>query len=152
MKKTLMSLMVVLVVFSFVSFAAAQEKDPMEGVTTYQGNFQWVPGGLPWQLFIPHYDISSGWWSGLVLHNMSVNANQMTISFCDNDGWVEATKEVALTGFQKQAWMLTYAMTGCQTGWIVVESQLPLLGFINFGQNFSNGTGSVTTLGPFNSN
>jgi len=146
-----MGLMVVLLVFSFVSFAAAQEKDPMEGVKTYSGDFQWVPGGLPWNLFIPHYDISSGWWSGLVLQNMAGGANQLVINFCDNDGYVWGTKEWALTGWQKVAWMVTYQMAQCDQGWIVIESQLPLLGFINYGQNFSNGTGSVTTLGPFNS-
>jgi hypothetical protein len=146
MKKLLTVFLAVLLVFSFVSFAAAQESDPMEGVQVYQGDFKWVPGNLPWQLFIPHYDIGGAWWTGLVLHNMDINANQMTISFCDNDGWTWGTKEVAMTGFQKLAWMVTPQMTGgCVTGWIVVESQFQLLGFVNFGQ-----TGiSVTTLGPF---
>jgi len=153
-KKLFMSFIAVLLVFSFVSFAAAQENDPMEGVQVYQGDFQWVPSGLPWAMFIPHYDIqpAGGWWTGLVLHNMASGANQSTMYICDNDGWVYATKETAYTGFQKLGWMMTLQMTGGMgTGWMVIESQLPLLGFVNFGQNTSTGT-SVTTLGPFYSN
>lgn len=144
-KKLFMSFIAVLLVFSFVSFAAAQESDPMEGVQVYQGDFQWVPGGLPWQLFIPHYDITGGWWSGLCLHNWNTGANQATIWFCDNDGYVYGSKEVAFTGWQKLAWMVTLSMTGGSgTGWIVIESQLQLLGFINYGR-----ADSITTLGPF---
>ena len=146
MKKLLTISLAVLLVFSFVSFAAAQESDPLEGVQTYDGDFKWVPAGLPWFMFIPHYDIRGNWWTGLVLHNMSGNANQFTISFCDDDGYVWGTKEVAQTGWQKKAWLVSMTMTGGMgTGWIVVESQFPLLGFVNFGI-----TGiSVTTLGPF---
>jgi len=52
-KKLFMSFIAVLLVFSFVSFAAAQENDPMEGVKVYQGDFQWVPAGLPVATFYP---------------------------------------------------------------------------------------------------
>jgi hypothetical protein len=146
MKKFVTVFLAVLLVFTFVSFVSAQESDPLEGVQTYDGNYQWVPGGLPWSMFIPHYDIAGNWWTGLVIHNLSLNANQYSISFCDNDGYVFGVKEGALTGFQKVAWLLTFQMTGgLGTGWMVIESQFQLLGFVNFGI-----TGvSVTTLGPF---
>ena len=152
MKKLFKILLAVLLVFTLVSFASAEENDSMEGVEVYQGDFQWVPGNLPWQLFIPHYDIAGIWWTGMVIHNMSINANQYSVSFCNNDGYVQSTTEGALTAFQKIGALLNigigrWGTNGCGTGWIVIESQFPLLGFVNFGI-----TGvSVTTLGPFGS-
>ena len=137
--------MAVLLVFTFVSFAAAQESDPLEGVQTYDGSFKWVPGGQPWQLFIPHYDIGGDWWTGLVVHNMSGVACQFEINFCDNMGTVYGTLQDSLTSWEKTAWMLSYTMTGgLGTGWMVIESSQQLLGFVNYGT-----PASVTTLGPF---
>ena len=154
MKKVLTISLTVLLVFTFVSFAAAQENDSVERVEVYDGDFKWVPGGLPWAMFIPHYDMRGVWWTGLVLHNMSINANQYAVYFCDNNGYVKSVTEGALTGFQKVGALLSmgsgvaWGTAGCGTGWMVIESQFPLLGFVNFGI-----TGvSVTTLGPFNSN
>ena len=152
MKKVLTISLTVLLIFTFVSFAAAQESDPVEGAQVYQGDFEWVPIGLPWRLFIPHYDIAGGWWTGLVIQNMDVNANQYTISFCNNDGYTSqaATTEGALTAFQKVGNLVNigsgpWGTNGCGTGWIVIESQFQLMGFVNYGQSGI----SVTTLGPF---
>ena len=149
MKKLLTVFLAVLLIFTFASFAAAQESDPLEGVQVYDGDFQWVPGALPWALFIPHYDIGGEWWTGLVLQNMSGVGNMYKMYFCDNDGYIQATKDGAFTSFQKAAWMMTMSMTGsCSTGWMVIESEFQLLGFVNYGQSGI----SVTTLGPFWSN
>ena len=152
MKKLLTIFLTVLLIFTFVSFAGAQDSDPMEGVEIYDGSFKWVPGNLPWFMFIPHYDIAGSWWTGLVIHNMSINANQYTISFCNNNGDVMATKGDSLTAFQKKSYMLVMdnpayyeAATNCGTGWMVIESQFQVMGFVNFGQSNI----SVTTLGPF---
>jgi len=142
MRKLLTVFVAVLLVLTFVSFAAAQESDPV--FDNPPGDMKWVPGGLPWALFIPHYTVTGGWWSGLCLQNMSGIANMYKIYFCGNSGYVTGTVEGALTGYEKVAWMLTYAMCGSSEGWIVVESQMSLLGFINYGQS-----DSVTTLGPF---
>jgi hypothetical protein len=140
MKKLCVSLMAVLLVFFFVSFAAAQGTDIDKPI----GPQKWVPGGMACQLFIPHYTVIGGWWSGLCLQNMSINANQYAIFFCDNDGYVTKQKDGAMTAYQKVVWMLTYAMTGSGEGWLVIESQYPLLGFVNFGN-----AESLSTLGPF---
>ena len=148
MKKLLTISLAVLLVFTFVSFAAAQESDPMEGVQEYQDGFQWVPGNLPWALYIPHYDIGGGWWTGLCMQSMDQLPNMYKVYYCDNSGyWTPASvTEGALTSFQKVAWMVTPAMTGgLTTGWIVVESMYRMLGFVNYGQIGI----SVTTLGPF---
>jgi hypothetical protein len=147
MKKLCISLMAVLLVFSFVAFAPAQESDAV--FDNPPGDMQWVPGVLPWAMFIPHFDVdpAGGWWSGLCIHSMSISANQYKIYLCDNNGYIRGTVEGALTAYQKVAWMLTPTMCGVNKGWIVVESQFPLLGFINFGQAGV----SVTTLGPFRS-
>ena len=153
MKKLLTVFLAVLMIFTFVSFAGAQESDPLEGVQTYDGDFKWVPAGLGWFMFIPHYDIAGVWWTGLVIQSMDINANQYAVSFCDNDGYVMATTEGALTSYQKVGALLhagtsRWGTNGCGTGWIVIESQFQLCGFVNFGI-----TGvSVTTLGPFFSN
>ena len=87
MRKIITIFLAVFLVFTFASFAAAQESDPMEGVQVYDGDFKWVPGALPWAMFIPHYDIGGDWWTGLVIHNMSINANQYCVYLCDNNGY-----------------------------------------------------------------
>lgn len=147
MKKLCISLMAVLLVFSFVSFASAQESDAV--FDNPIGDMQWVPGVLPWAMFIDHYDVdpAGGWWSGICIHNRSINANQYKIYLCDNNGYVRGTIEGALTAYQKVCWLLNPTVCGVNKGWIVVESQFPLSGFINFGQAGV----SVTTLGPFRS-
>jgi len=153
MKKILTILLAVFLVFSVVSFVSAEDSDSVENVLVYDGDFKWVPGGLPWRMFIPHYDNGGTWWTGLVMHSLSINANQYTVSFCNNAGYVQSITEGALTGFQKVGNLLNltnqaWGTNGCTTGWMVVESQFPMLGFVNFGI-----TGvSVTTLGPFYSN
>lgn len=146
MKKLRISLIAVLLVFCVVSFAPAQESDAV--FDNPSGDMKWTPTGLPFQLFIPHYTVIAGWWSGLCIHSMSFVANQYKVVYCNNNGYITGTKDGSLTAFEKDAWILTFGGfegTGSNEGWIVVESQEPLLGFINYGQ-----TGiSVTTLGPF---
>ena len=143
MKKLCISLMAVLLVFSFVAFAPAQESDAV--FYNPPGDTQWVPGFLPYYLFIPHFDVGGAWWSGLVVHNMSINANQYRVTFANNNGYSKGAIEGALTAYQKTAWMLNGAMCGVTTGWAVIDSQYPILSFINYGISGI----SVTTLGPF---
>ena len=129
-----------------VALAGAQDKLPFK---IDRDKLPFTPVGLPYWIYIPHYDCGGGWWSGIVIQNINTSANQFTVWYFDNNGYQTGYSEGALTAFQKWIKIITPADTGGPTqGFILIESQLPLVAFINFGQNTPNGVG-ITTLGPF---
>ena len=149
MKKLLTILLAVLLVFTFVSFAAAQEDDFLAKIQRPADGAEFVPTGLPWAMFMPHYDVTPGaWWTGLVVQNMSFGANQCTIWIFDDKGYQTGYIEDSFMGLEKMGVMLTKTATAANTGFLIIESQLPMTAFVNFGQLCGAGC-AVTTLGPF---
>lgn len=134
-----------LIVFLFVFFVSmtssfSKAEDGRIGIT-------FVPGNLPCKLWIPHYDISDGWWSGVAIHNMSQNANQYRVVFPDNDSNVlnPQGKTGALTSFAKTSFTIdTQDTGGASQGWVAIESQHTVSAFVLFGQGESLGS-----IGPY---
>lgn len=149
MKKLFTLLIAVTLVFSLASMASATDEDLKAKLQHPAEEMQFVPSGLQYMLFIPHYDVTPGqWWSGLVVQNLSAGANQCIIWIQNDNGYTTGYIEEAFTGFGKETMLLDVSATGgATTGYIILESQLPMTAFINFGQI----GGGFTSLGPFQS-
>jgi len=143
--RTVMVFVIALLVMG-VAIAGAQDKPPFK---IDKDKLPFTPVGLPWWIYIPHYDCSIEWWTGIVIHNINSSANQYTVWYLDNNGYPVGYSEGALTALQKWVHVVTTADTGGVTqGFIFIESELPVIAFVNFGQNTATGVG-ITTLGPF---
>lgn len=115
----------------------------------------------PCILFVPHFDTSPAWISGLVVQNVGFGSNQVSVAAMSNDpldpltGSLKfaAVRNFALKDFEKQAWTLSVSganntmPTGVETGTMILLSEKPISAFVLYGTKGENIFGSLAGTG-----
>ena len=115
-------------------------------------------------IMLNHFELGDGWWTGLVVQNLSGSSQEVTIRSYEDDvlGGVEGTLVGKSTEeftdqfgpLEKKKWSLAAQpafrldgfSVGLTTGWLLVLSEEPVSAFLLYG------TGSIlASLGPVQS-
>jgi len=96
--------------------------------------------------YFPHYHQDSKWQTFIAIANPNTPAAGVTLTFYSNNGVPVATRSFDVGAGCKVGYLLSsLGITG--TGWIKVESNLPVVGLLNF-DDYANRMGSMSGVTP----
>jgi len=96
-------------------------------------------------LYFPHFHQDSSWQTYYAIANPSDTSASVTVTYYRADGAVITTDTLTLNAYCKLG---RFAVAG--TGWIKVESTVPIVGMLNF-DDYRNRMGSIVAVTPLES-
>jgi hypothetical protein len=87
-------------------------------------------------LYIPHLDITDGWWTGIALFNPNDNATDLTIAGYAQNGDLAGTGSMRIPGHGNWVGLVQYLIEDWsdRIAWVKITAGRPIGGFQMFGQ------------------
>jgi C1A family cysteine protease len=98
--------------------------------------------------FFPHYHQDASWQTFVAIANPNdVTATFVDLSFYSSDGQLLAVRDIGPIGADAKVGYLLSSLGISGTGWIRVESDVPVVGLLNF-DDYANRMGSMSGVTP----